>query len=166
MALPRRHRVAARDRGDVSTSEQGILGFLEFSLDVANATLRRGAEIVPLQPNAFAVLHHLAERPGRLVTKAELLHAVWADTAVTDWVLTTAVKKLRVALGDDARQPRIIETVHRRGYRFIAATRLEASLPSRQQTARPDFQPVRVPPAGSVVGRQSEVAVLDGYWQR
>ena len=146
----------------MTTAGPGIFGFLEFSLDVANATLRRGTESVPLRPKPFAVLQHLAERPGRLVTKAELLDAVWTNTAVTDWVLTSAVKELREALGDDAREPRIIETVHRRGYRFIAATRGESAIVRGEFPASPDD----VVPGGAIVGRQAELDVLDGYWRR
>src|SRR5712671_5450028 len=94
--------------------------FLDCALDPANARLWRAGTVVSLRPKSFAVLAYLAERPGQLVTKDELLAAVWPDTAVTDWVLTSCVKELRQALGDDSRHARIIETAHRRGYRFIA----------------------------------------------
>ena len=75
---------------------------------------------------------YLAGRPGRLAAKADLLDAVWPDTAVSEWVLTTTVRELRDALGDDARQPRVIETVHRRGYRFIASIDPESATPRTQ----------------------------------
>ena len=81
---------------------------------------------------------------------------------MTDWVLTSAVKELREALGDGAREPRIIETVHRRGYRFIAATRGESAIASGEPAAFPDD----VVPGGAIVGRQAELDVLDGYWRR
>ena len=58
--------------------------FLEFTLDPANAQLRRGTEVIALRPKALAVLEYLADHPGQLVTKQELLDAVWADTAVGD----------------------------------------------------------------------------------
>src|SRR5262245_26799090 len=107
-----------------------MLGFLDFVLDAGNAQLVRGAETIPLRPKALTLLSCLATRPGRLTTKDELLAAVWPDTAVSDWVLTRTVTELREALGDDARQPRIIETVHRRGYRFLPAVVAGASAPS------------------------------------
>jgi hypothetical protein len=72
-------------------------------------------------PISFMLLEHLALRPGQLVSKAELLDAVWPDTHVTDSVLAGCVRELRRALDDDARAPRFVETAHRRGYRFIGA---------------------------------------------
>ena len=80
----------------------------------------RGLESISLRPKAFAVLKHLVERPGQLVTKQQLLEAVWPETFVSDAVLKDSVRQLREALGDDAAAPRYIETAHRRGYRFIA----------------------------------------------
>jgi DNA-binding winged helix-turn-helix (wHTH) protein len=68
------------------------------------------------------VLCALARTPGRLVTKNALLDLVWGHRFVTDSVLKTAISEVRAALGDDSREPRYIETVSRRGYRFIGAT--------------------------------------------
>ena len=73
-----------------------------------------------LRPKAWALLRHLAERPGTLVTKEELHAAVWGDVVVSDDTLTQTLGELRRALGDDPRAPHVIETVHRRGFRFIA----------------------------------------------
>ena len=64
----------------------------------------------------------LARNPGSLVTKNALLDRVWGHRFVTESVLKTAISEVRAALGDDPKQPRFIETVSRRGYRFIAAT--------------------------------------------
>ena len=72
-----------------------------------------------LPPKAFDVLHYLVTHPDRLVTKDELLDAVWPETAVTDAVVRVAIGALRKALHDTA-PPRFIATVPRRGYRFIA----------------------------------------------
>lgn len=99
----------------------GTIVFAPFCLDLRAVQLLRGSRAVPLQPKAFAVLRHLAERPGALVTKRELLDAVWADAAVTENSLTQSIRQLRRALQDDTTPPRFIETVHRRGFRFIAA---------------------------------------------
>jgi DNA-binding winged helix-turn-helix (wHTH) protein len=76
---------------------------------------------VPMPPRPFAVLCALARSPGVLVTKDELLDDVWGHRYVTDSVLKTAISEVRAALGDDPKQPRYIETVSRRGYRFVAA---------------------------------------------
>ena len=77
-------------------------------------------EVVALTPKAFAVLRRLVEDGGQLVTKEELLRAGWANTHVTDGVLKVSILEIRRALGDDSAAPRFIETVPRRGYRFIA----------------------------------------------
>lgn len=81
--------------------------------------LMSGSREVRLTPKALALLSFLAERPGEVVTKEELFGAVWPNTTVGDAALVTCIQELRKALRDDARQPRYIETLHRRGYRFI-----------------------------------------------
>ena len=96
------------------------LQFGEFSLDRRNACLWHGAEVLKLKPKAFDVLRYLVEHSGQLVSKDDLWRAIWPDVAVTDGVLAVCLTEIRQALGDDAKAPRFIETVHRRGYRFIA----------------------------------------------
>ena len=78
-----------------------------------------GSQAIKLRPKAFAVLDYLLGRPGQLVTKEELLNAVWPETFVGEAVLKVAIRQIREALGDDPKSPRFIETAHRRGYRFI-----------------------------------------------
>ena len=104
-----------------SESSVAPLRFDRFELDEADARLMCGAEPVALAPKPFAVLCALARTPGRLVTKNALLDLVWGHRFVTDSVLKSAISEVRAALDDDSRQPRYIETVSRRGYRFIAA---------------------------------------------
>ena len=94
--------------------------FGPFRIDTENEQLWRHQESIPLKPKAFAVLRHLVERHGKLVTKHELFTTIWPDTAVSDGVLTACVKEIRKALSDAAKAPRFIETMHRKGYRFIA----------------------------------------------
>jgi len=89
---------------------------------------------VRLEPKVMQVLVCLAERPGEVFAKEELLRRVWADTFVTDEVLTRAVSELRRVLGDDAKQPRVIETVARGGYRLIAP--VQAAIPARGHAQR------------------------------
>ncbi|HET7745971.1 MAG TPA: winged helix-turn-helix domain-containing protein [Vicinamibacteria bacterium] len=89
-------------------------------MDLRRVAVHRAGEPVPLEPKAFDVLRHLLENRDRLVTKDELLDAVWKDTFVTPNVLTRVVAQLRKGLGDDAHEARYIETVAKRGYRFIA----------------------------------------------
>ena len=95
--------------------------FGPFTLDTAAYRLRNGSTEIALTPKAFELLRHLVERPGTLVSKEELFERVWPDVAVTDNALTQVVSDLRQALGDAAGSPGYVQTVARRGYRFIGA---------------------------------------------
>ena len=97
--------------------------FAPFRLDRVAGRLFRGDDVVPLRPKTFATLCVLASRPGELVTKDDLLQAVWPDVVVTEDMPRFSVRELRRALGDDPAAPRFIETVHGRGYRFIGCLR-------------------------------------------
>ncbi|HXG91021.1 MAG TPA: FHA domain-containing protein [Blastocatellia bacterium] len=106
-----------RSRGP---SSQQIISFPPFHIPADVDLLYREDAVVPLEPQAVRVLRYLAENTGRVVTKDELLEAVWPDVFTTDSVLKKAISQARHALGDDAKEARFIETFHRRGYRFIA----------------------------------------------
>src|SRR6478609_190822 len=94
--------------------------FDAFELDEANALLLHAGEPMNLAPTPFAVLCALARQPANLLTKEALLDSVWGHRFVSESVLKTAISDLRSALKDDPRKPRLIETVSRKGYRFIA----------------------------------------------
>ncbi len=94
--------------------------FGPYLLDRVDQRLWNGEDHVPLPPKAFDLLSFLVARPGLLATKEDLLDGVWPDTYVSDAVLKVTVGELRRALGDSAQAPHWIQTVHRRGYRFIA----------------------------------------------
>ena len=94
------------------------LSFGDFTLDRARGCLLRSGEEVKLRPKSFEVLRHLVENGGRLVSKAELMQAVWSDTAVTDDSLVQCLIEVRRALGEGGQQ--IVKTVPRRGYIFEA----------------------------------------------
>ncbi len=96
--------------------------FACFQLDTQNECLWRDGDRIPLTPKPFAVLRYLVENPQRLVTHDELLEALWPETYVQPQVLRTYVLELRKVLGDDAGNARFIETVPKRGYRFISPT--------------------------------------------
>jgi serine/threonine-protein kinase len=95
--------------------------FGPFRFDPDNG-LWRGTAEVPLPPRALGVLRALLAQPGTVVSKQALMDAVWRDTFVTDTSMLEAIRVLRDRLGDDRLNPTYIQTVHRRGYRFIAPT--------------------------------------------
>lgn len=126
--------------------------------------LRRGDETVALTPKAIGVLRALVARAGDLVTKDELLSAVWPGVIVTDAALTVCVAELRKALGDDARQAHFIATMHRRGYRFAAVVRmLTVGEFERQASDSNSPRPLAADDDSSgdvLVGRSPEMAAL------
>ena len=105
-----------------SSSESGRLRFGVFEVDLGAGELRKNGARLRLQEQPFQVLAVLLESPGQVVTRDALRQKIWpADTFVDfDHSLNTAVNKIRDALGDSASSPRFVETLARRGYRFIA----------------------------------------------
>lgn len=134
--------------------------FDRFVLDEANACLLCDGTAVPLAPTPFAVLCALARQPGSLLTTNALLDEVWGHQFVTDSVLRTAISELRTALDDDARKPRFIETVSRRGYRFIAAPGAISAAPGIQPKV-PELATVHVP---YFIGRAEPLSRLHRAW--
>lgn len=134
-----------------------LIDFPPFQLDLRGGMLRRDTASVPLRPKTFAVLQHLAERPGELVSKQALLDAIWGDVAVTEEVVRLSIFELRAALRDDRTAPRFIETVPRRGYRFVAA-RVAPSSSTGVPTGAPPSEGASWP--GVVVGRARERAEI------
>src|SRR5262249_16636698 len=98
-----------------------ILSFGPYRLDTQKEQFWHKTQPVRLTPKAFQLLCYVVERPGQLVTKEELFRVVWADTVVGDAALTMCVQEIRKALQDNPKSPQYMETVHRRGFRFIAA---------------------------------------------
>jgi DNA-binding winged helix-turn-helix (wHTH) protein len=96
-----------------------LLYFGDFLLDLCNACVWKGHEHLPLTMKAFVVLGYLAMHPNRIVSKTELFAAVWPGVVVSDWALSTCIREIRRVLHDTARPPQLIETVYRRGYRFL-----------------------------------------------
>src|SRR4051794_25345511 len=149
-----------------------MLQFDRFRYDRPNQRLEdaSGAPI-RLNPKAFDVLTVLIERRGELVSKEQLLDAVWPDTHVADGVLKVSIAELRRALGDSATSPRLIETVHRRGYRFLAPVQdVRTATVGRADDRATRSSSVVAWPAGggattrgatAIVGRDAEIAALD-----
>src|SRR5262245_46433764 len=141
------------------------VAFDAFQMDVGRHRLWRGEQEIPLRPKAWDVLCYLLERPGLLITKEVLHRAIWPDTVVSDDTLTKVIGELRHALTDNARTPRVIETVHGRGFRLVAdVSRLGSS--TRGPSVRADVPPPaaasrRGEAATTFVGREAELARLD-----
>src|SRR5262249_36049684 len=109
-----------------------------------------------------AVLEYLLGRPGQLVTKDDLLNAVWAGTFVGEAVLKVTIRQIREALGDDPKSPSFIETAHRRGYRFIGQIKEAGQTVAKAQVIKSnaaDFTP-------GVVGRDEALARMRGWLEK
>lgn len=107
-----------------------VVYFGPFRLDLSDGQLTRAGEEIRLPPRALAILLHLVSRPGRVASKQALMDAAWKDAHVSETSLTEAVGLIRQALGDDPQKPEFIQTVHRRGYRFIAPVGTDAPSPA------------------------------------
>src|SRR3989442_3834232 len=101
-----------------SLADGYVYRFGQFALDSRKRTLSRSDSPVSLTPKAFDVLLFLVQNPNRLVTKEELLQAVWGDTFVEEGNLTQYISHLRKALGDNSEDTRLIVTIARKGYQF------------------------------------------------
>ena len=151
--------------------------FGPFRFDLSDKTLTRDGEEIRLPPRALLILAYLLERPNRVVGKQDLIDAVWKEAFVGESSLTEAMGVLRQALGDSASDPGYIQTVHRRGYRFVAPLRVEAqaastlapavSTEAQTADAAPSgAQPKAVPwfaiPASAIVAAVAALVALGG----
>lgn len=129
--------------------------FGSFRLDVTNECLRRGKEEIRLRPKAFTVLRYLVEHPGQLVTKDMLFQTIWPKVYVNEAVLSQNIKEIRKALRDKPKKPHFIETMHRRGYRFIAPVTSSPLLGSSQTSAGSEvsIRPM-IREAATIIGSQ------------
>jgi DNA-binding winged helix-turn-helix (wHTH) protein/tetratricopeptide (TPR) repeat protein len=134
--------------------------FSEFTLDSANELLWRGSDRIVLRPKTFALLLYFAERPGQLLTKNELMNTLWQDIHVGEEALKHCVAEIRKALNDSAASPQYIETLHRRGYRFIGKTGAPTAAAGRQEALRRVLAQNPIERSIPLVGRDSELARL------
>jgi predicted ATPase len=131
--------------------------FKSFGLDTSNQCLLRDGAPIDLAPKPFAVLRYLVENPGRLITHDELLDALWPETYVQPQVLRTYMLELRKVLGDDAASPRFIQTLPKRGYRFVAPV-TERPCSESNGAAAATAQNARI---AQLVGRDGELERLN-----
>src|SRR5262245_48976690 len=145
------------------TNEKRIC-FDVFCLDLANECLWRGSQSIKLRPKAFAVLDYLLGRPGQLVTKEELIDAVWPGTFVGEAVLKVVIREIRDVLDDDPTSPQFIETAHRRGYRFIGQIVQSGTDVVSHNTASGSLRSDES--LQKVVGRDDALARMQGWLQK
>jgi len=119
--------------------------FGAFRLDTVDQELFRGDEKIHLRPKTYAVLRHLAERPGQTVTKDELSREIWPEGGDDD-VIKGCVYEIRTRLGDDKNNPKIIETRPRIGYRFVAEARTDQLSLQLASFVQPEHMPVHPGP--------------------
>ncbi|HWW60877.1 MAG TPA: winged helix-turn-helix domain-containing protein [Thermoanaerobaculia bacterium] len=135
-----------------------MIRFGPYALDPHTGELRRGGEVVPLAPQPFRLLLTLASRPGELVTREELRQRVWGDETFVDFErgLNFCVLQARTALGDDAKNPAYIETLPKRGYRFVGTIENAASEKARPGRRR----------ATLLVAAAALVVIVVAAWQQ
>ena len=141
------------------TATHREIHFPPYRLDIDAGHLCSGDRAISLRPKTWGVLCYLAERPGILVTKEELLDAVWSGISVTEATLTKSIGEIRDALHDDVRHPRFVETVYRRGFRFVP--RLEETL---RRESRAETSPTAAP--GRLIGREAALGRLHSLFER
>ena len=124
-----------------SSSPGTVVRFSGFELDLQSGELRRDGAPLKLQPQPAKVLTLLVSRPGEVVGRDELAEKVWGAETFVDFErgLNFAIRQIRTALGDDADHPRYLETIPKRGYRFIAALEPATTPPATAGTAGPRF---------------------------
>lgn len=128
--------------------------------DPAQARLQRGEDDLPLQPLVQQALDVFLSRPGQLIPKEDLMAALWPDTIVGEEALTQVIAKLRRALGDDPREPRFLETVVKRGYRFLVPPEI-GSVPAPASLPGPGSWPMPGPTPRAL---QPPLAAYDPAW--
>jgi TolB-like protein/Flp pilus assembly protein TadD len=100
--------------------------FDAYALDTDRRELHRGSEVVPIAPQVFDLLEYLIRNRGRVVSKDDLINAIWSGRIVSDAALTTRINAVRGAIGDSGEDQRLIRTLPRKGFRFVADVREEA----------------------------------------
>ncbi len=139
-----------------------MIRFADCELDLGRFVLRRGGEEIRVEPQVFDVLAYLVGHRGAVVRKEELLDAIWGDRFVSESALTTRIKAVRQAVGDDGSQQLIIRTVHGKGYEFVA-TAEEHEQDQDRAAAGPDPAPTGssiAVPVQPLIGREKLLAQL------
>ena len=138
----------------------GTFAFADVTIDAGGHRLLRGGHDIAVEPKAFAVLLEFLAHPDQLLTRNQLLDAVWGHSFVTPATLSRIIAQLRRALADDSEAPRCIQTVHGLGYRFIAPLEIVPEKPVPALRFAPPVRarlPERTEP---LIGRDSDIEAL------
>ncbi len=114
-----------------------LFSFADRTLDVERRELRHGAEPVPVEPQVFDLLVYLIQNRDRVVSKDDLIAAIWAGRLVSDSTLTSRINAVRRAVGDTGGEQRVIRTAARKGFRFVADVRATSPIRARPGRRRP-----------------------------
>jgi adenylate cyclase len=140
------------------------VNFGDYRFDIATGRLWSNAEEVRLTPKASEVLRALVIHAGEPVSKEHLFASVWKDTVVSDDALTSCIQELRKALADDAKQPRFIETRHRRGYRFAAElSEISAEAVAESPSQAIDLSSIAVLPFADMSPERDQEYLCEGF---
>jgi DNA-binding winged helix-turn-helix (wHTH) protein len=158
------------DREEVSRGEDSELNpagghtyrFGQFTLDCGKRVVYRADAPISLTPKAFDVLLFLVQNPNRLVTKQELLQAVWGSTFVEEGNLTQYISHLRKALGDNTEDSRLIVTIARKGYQFAERVAVVSDAPDSEERPKPQVDSTQTPGSDSRVPDASSEARTNG----
>lgn len=132
-----------------------IINFGPFCLDQLNAALTRNHKSLTLTPKAFTLLCLLVNSQGQLLSKDEIFDQIWPGLVVTDASLTVCIREIRKVLGDSSKTPRYIETVHKRGFRFICETSLSPDSKNNPIELFPELQT-----SPNIVGRNIPLQIM------
>jgi DNA-binding winged helix-turn-helix (wHTH) protein/tetratricopeptide (TPR) repeat protein len=146
-----------------------LFAFGPYRLNVHERQLLREGRPVPLAPKLFDLLTTLVQQPGHLIRKEDLLDAVWGDVAVEEGSLTRAISSLRQSLGRSTDGEEYVQTVAKRGYRFMAPVRetaVDEPDASRRSSGIPLPPPLAASPAVEFVGRERELGEIAEVWRR
>jgi TolB-like protein/Flp pilus assembly protein TadD len=140
----------------ITTMNSDVLKFGDVELDLTTGVLRRQGSVVEVEPQVFALIVHLAARPGELVSRDDLIEAVWGGRIVSESAIATRINAARAALGDDGKAQKVIQTVPRRGFRFVGAAAQASNL------TLPDKPSIAVLPLENMSGDQDQEFFSDG----
>ncbi|MGH6948285.1 MAG: winged helix-turn-helix domain-containing protein, partial [Kiloniellales bacterium] len=139
-----------------------IYRFEEFEVDTDRFELRQGGAARKVEPQVFALLELLVSNRGRMVSKDELNLRVWGGRIVSEAVVNSRIRSVRLAIGDDGKAQRLIQTVHKRGFRFVGAPVTEVAFPADSLAAKEGSSKdaATEPGDGVAAGGRPSIAVL------